>query len=440
MRIRILLASIAALAALAAGASTATAESTFFVQGYDEPSTPARYDRVRVKAFGPTTARRVLVLVPGTIAGAGSFTPVARQLVARVRGLQIWAIDRRSNALEDTSRFQAGHTPEEALDYYGGLKFRQVDGAREARFARRWGLKVSLEDVRRVVLRARQGGRKVTLGGHSLGASTAVAYATWDFAGRPGYRDVDGLVLIDGGLLGTFNGTSLVNARRTLASINQGDPFAAALPGLPVWAAGVLSEVAAMFARRQPQAPSALQSYPLLPAAYRPPVPVTNEALLGYAFDRDTAPRDNQAFWVRGGNLAGSGDPRRWVEGGRTPAQNIATALFQEPVNGIEWYFPRRLTLDVDAASPLSRTNRAALLLGLRTWHLRTMNLPIYAYQTAFTNGRVLRGAKTLFRRSNSPRASYVNDPGAMHNDPVWGKGSNNFFLRTVTPFLQRLG
>ena len=38
------------------------------------------------------------------------------------------------------------------------------------------------------------------LGGHSAGASTAVAYAAWDFAGRPGFRDLSGLVLIDGGL------------------------------------------------------------------------------------------------------------------------------------------------------------------------------------------------------------------------------------------------
>jgi hypothetical protein len=167
---------------------------------------------------------------------------------------------------------------------------------------------------------------------------------------------------------------------------------------------------------------------------------VTTEALLGYAFDRDTSPRSLQLLWVRAGQLSGSGDPQRWVDGGRTPVQNIATALFQEPVNGVEWYFPRRLTLDVDAASPLSATNRAELLLGLRTWHLRTMNLPIYAYQTSLTSGRVLRGAKALFSRSKSPRATYVNDPGAMHVDPLWGKASNNFFLRTVAPFLKRLG
>ena len=37
------------------------------------------------------------------------------------------------------------------------------------------------------------------LGGHSLGGSIATAYATWDFGGRAGGDDLDGLVLIDGG-------------------------------------------------------------------------------------------------------------------------------------------------------------------------------------------------------------------------------------------------
>ena len=43
-------------------------------------------------------------------------------------------------------------------------------------------------------------GAQVILGGHSLGASMAVAYAAWDFGGRAGHRDLSGLVLIDGGL------------------------------------------------------------------------------------------------------------------------------------------------------------------------------------------------------------------------------------------------
>jgi pimeloyl-ACP methyl ester carboxylesterase len=73
--------------------------------------------------------------------------------------------------------------------------------------------------VRRVVLSAKRQGKRVILGGHSLGASLTVAYASWDFAGHPGYEDLGGLVLIDGGLLGSFltGGRVLRGARRLTA-------------------------------------------------------------------------------------------------------------------------------------------------------------------------------------------------------------------------------
>ena len=86
------------------------------------------------------------------------------------------------------------------------------------------GLKLQLSDLRSVVRRAAAGGRRVILGGHSAGASTAVAYAAWDFGGRPGYRDIDGLVLIDGGLLGSFRPAGLARAR-ILPKLRRGKVF-----------------------------------------------------------------------------------------------------------------------------------------------------------------------------------------------------------------------
>src|ERR671938_236530 len=72
--------------------------------------------------------------------------------------------------------------------------------AAEAPYAREWGLGLQLEDLRRVVRRARAGGRRqVLLGGYSVAASMAAAYAAWDFSGRPGYRDIDALLLLDEG-------------------------------------------------------------------------------------------------------------------------------------------------------------------------------------------------------------------------------------------------
>src|SRR2546423_15700495 len=60
-------------------------------------------------------------------------------------------------------------------------------------------MNVEVEDMRRVVEEAKKQGGKVVLGGHSLGGSITTGYATWDFNGKPGAKDLSGLVFIDGG-------------------------------------------------------------------------------------------------------------------------------------------------------------------------------------------------------------------------------------------------
>lgn len=418
--------------------AAATAAEPYVAIAGAKGSGPAQYNRVFVHKFGSPGAKRVLVLVPGYVGGSGDFTLVARQLVKRVRGLQVWAMDRRTQAFEDTSVFATG-TRQQANDYYLGFKFKTIDGPRDAPFARQWGLKLALEDLRKVVLKARDGGRrKVILGGHSLGASTTAAYASWDFAGRPGYRDVSGLVLIDGGLLGTFSTPSLAKVRRSLAAIQVGNPFVDLLGvGLP-WAAGIFAEIGSMYARQAPQERSPLQNFPLLPAAFKPSVSVTSEALLGHAFDAQTSPKSLGLLHVNAGHVAASGDPRRWVDGGLTPVQNLAKTFFQEPGNAVEWYFPKRLTLDVDGADALRR-NAITKLLGLRPFDRAKVDVPLYAYQTSLTHGRVLRGARRFFDSSRIPRAKYVNDPAASHLDPLTAAPSRNVFLKTVVPFLKSL-
>src|SRR5919106_1928859 len=97
-------------------APAAAAERNVTVKGVPAAG-PARYDRVFVQEVGPKRARRVLVLVPGFIGGAGGITPVAREIVRRVPGLQVWIVDRRENAFEDTSVFESGD-PAAAQDYY----------------------------------------------------------------------------------------------------------------------------------------------------------------------------------------------------------------------------------------------------------------------------------------------------------------------------------
>jgi pimeloyl-ACP methyl ester carboxylesterase len=221
--------------ALALAGPAAAAETVTTIAGAPGPG-PSKYDKAYVTKFGPPSADRVLVLVPGFQGGRGDFTLDARELVKRVPGLQVWTVDRRSQALEDTSRFTdalAGRIAvQQAFDYYLGWlanpaiqpHFQPIDQARFA-FAKQWGLSLALQDVRRVVLSAKRQGKRVILGGHSLGASLTVAYASWDFAGHPGYEDLDGLVLIDGGLLGSFSTPTLAATKKAIKGLDTNGPF-----------------------------------------------------------------------------------------------------------------------------------------------------------------------------------------------------------------------
>ena len=133
-------------------------------------------------------------------------------------------------------------------------------------FAREWGMETALGDARKVVRAAHRGGREVILGGHSLGASLTAAYAAWDFNGRPGYKDLAGLVLIDGGLLGSFDAYDLGQAQQQIADLETSDPFLDLLGiGIPE-AAGLFAEVGGIYARLDPTAPATTtQNFPLLP-------------------------------------------------------------------------------------------------------------------------------------------------------------------------------
>jgi pimeloyl-ACP methyl ester carboxylesterase len=445
---RICLSALAASAALAFASSAGAAEKVVTMRGAPAPG-PAKYDRVFVTKFGPASARNVLVLMPGTVAGAGVFTLTGRYLVKKVPGLQVWAVDRRSQALEDTSMFAKAlsgrATPQQAFDYYlGGRGYRFVDTS-ALPFARKWGMKVALDDVRRVVQAARGGGRTVFLGGHSLGASLTAAYAAWDFGGRPGYRDIAGMVLIDGGLLGSFDAYNLAQARQQIDALSTGNPFADLINvGVPE-ATGLFAEIGGVFARLAPTASAqVLQDYPLLPDRFDPGYPVTDRGLLGYAFDRDTSPAELSLIHVNAGRLAGGGQACAgacdWVDGGVTPIARLAATFGQEPSNGIEWFFPRRLTIDTNGADRM-RQNAVARFLGLRLAHTAQINVPLYAIQTDLAGADVLGGARNLIGRSAITRreATLVNaDPLFAHVDPLTAAPAKNRFFKTIVPFLKR--
>jgi pimeloyl-ACP methyl ester carboxylesterase len=431
-------------------ASPAAAFDELVTINSDGPG-PAAYDQVYVHQVGPKNADRVLVLMPGTQGGAGDFTLLGRDLTKRVEGLQVWSIDRRTQALEDTSVFAQALAGQQSLkemfDYYlgwltggggSGPHFEFLDTS-TVPFAREWGMETALRDARRVVRAAHRGGREVILGGHSLGASLTAAYAAWDFNGRPGYKDLAGLVLIDGGLLGSFDAYDLDQAQQQIADLETSDPFLDLLGiGIPE-AAGLFAEVGGIYAGLEPTAPATTtQSFPLLPDDFKPDVPVTNRALLGHAFDNDTSPPELGLLHVNAGGLAPSGDPRDWVDGGVTPVARLAQTFGQEPVNGTEWYFPKRLTIDTNGADRM-KMNDVARFLGLRLMHTAGIDVPIYAFQTDLTDGGVLGGARALVKRAQTTKKQALLVDGEeqqSHLDPLTAAPKRNKFLRNLIGFL----
>jgi pimeloyl-ACP methyl ester carboxylesterase len=431
-------AAIGALVLVATMAAPAAAAPRYVaVKGAPAPG-PKKYDKVWVEKRGPRDAEAVLVLIPGTGGGAGSVSPIARDLSRRVDGLQVWGFDRREQALEDTSGFESGDA-DDANDYYLGFNYDRVLGA-DVPFIAEWGFRTELRDLRKVIRKAAKRGRKVILGGHSRGASSAVAYAAWDFNGKGGFRSIDGLVLIDGGL-GAFGpqGFSKAEAQARLAEIRAGDIFNDALgAGIPE-IGYILSELAARYAVEQPQAAAALQSNPLIPPSLKPAFPVTNEGFIGFVFDKNTSPPGFASLRIRAGMLADAGNPRRWVDGENTPIQDFAKAFAREPANAAEWYYPNRMILDTAAANSLRRTP-AARLLDLEIKHAKRINVPLYAFQTDLTNGGVLAGAEKVVSDSRIKRSKLVDaSETTSHLDPVLAPARTNRFTQTVTPFLKRI-
>ena len=181
-----------------------------------------------------------------------------------------------------------------------------------------------------------------------------------------------------------------------------------------------------------------IQQYQFLPDYLKPPVRATNEGQLGFALDDGTSPDSLGLIHIRAGRLADSGDPRGWLDGELTPIRRHARAWAADAPNALEWYYPNRLRLDIDAASPLRQTP-AARFLGLRLMHGNEIDVPLYAYSTDLTAGRVAGGARRLAARAPIPSVRVVDDRRASHLDPLSAAPRTNRFLRTVVPFLRRV-
>ena len=246
-----------------------------------------RVATVRTRWQGPGRGaprpRAILVLIPGFLGGATTLDPIARDLVAAFRGrLEVWAVDRRPNQLEDRlgslHASEAAGEPEcrrsppapgcalfEGAQFYfadfDARPFEDFPGPRDldvdldgtldpqlpltdrfgvtrgpilfaqddVRFMAHWGLDTYFRDWKRLLESARERvgpGGVVLLGGHSQGTSWSTLFAAYDFDPDPGrvdagHRYLDGLVLLEGGGAGPGSASepSLAAYQATVAAL-----------------------------------------------------------------------------------------------------------------------------------------------------------------------------------------------------------------------------
>jgi hypothetical protein len=165
-------------------------------------------------------ADRILVAQPGILEGAGAFDSVARNTVAAAakggKHIEFWALDRRSNCLEDGTGIQAGLRAGDAhlaVDYYyrqkavDGRKFAGYQTNDQVKWLQNVGLEQTVRDQYDLMVRelpdqaARK--RKMMCGGHSLGGVLTAYFAEWDFDGNrattndAGYNQCSGYFALD---------------------------------------------------------------------------------------------------------------------------------------------------------------------------------------------------------------------------------------------------
>ena len=225
--------------------------------GVDTSTIPERYDCENIKfmrfrlnneilGFDPINADYAdagLIMTPGVIEGANGFEYIARHLVYKAyvnRGMniEIWAMDRRGNCVEDLTGVDAieeiyykaladdkdgdGNSvdpcEEQAmLDTASGYYYRnmEIDGktfdgwysGKDLPFLAEFGLQMDTEDMYQILesMVTTQAGRKakVFVGGHSLGGLHASFFAGWDKDGNPatkydaGFNNLAGLFCFD---------------------------------------------------------------------------------------------------------------------------------------------------------------------------------------------------------------------------------------------------
>jgi len=182
---------------------------------------------------------------------------------------------------------------------------------------------------------------------------------------------------------------------------------------------------------------------------------VTNEAEFGYGVNVGTSPPNLIIAQVHAGKgveeAAMEDGLHGWNgEGALTPLGRYAEMLSGtglEGVDGVEWYFPERLTIDTRAVAE-GNENPAQKVLELEATEGRHLprRLKILAIDSELDKvlgrGNALQSAEVLAAQSGIPRSHLTlidRESTYAHNDPAGAYPENAFFQKLV-PFLSEIG
>jgi pimeloyl-ACP methyl ester carboxylesterase len=360
--------------------------------------TPEELNQARVVRYfaadEPTPSpRAIIIAMPGFLGGGPSFDGIARSVVRRCTEdgfpVEVWAIDRRSNGMEDLTGMNAAEREgdaEIAWGYYfdgaeaDGQTFAGYVPQEDASFMSEWGLETHIEDLRAVldmIPDAEQKGH-VFLAGHSFGATVVELYAAWRFESddRRGFDQIAGMIFLDG-LMGDTP-SSEEDFVPELASIRETERYTTLpLLGIDVYTSAEIVALRTWFD------PAGIVDDPVRDGTFEilfglgpGEMPeATNVATLGLAFDsmhqplsfsRTTlgtltgGPTEDFTFPLAGDDvLQRPSDPDAtydWIDAFDsdpqefTPARNLARSFTIGESNFAEWYFPQRISLDAGAA------------------------------------------------------------------------------------------
>ncbi|MBB5233567.1 alpha/beta hydrolase [Deinococcus budaensis] len=426
--------------------------------GATAPGTPPDLNASITVRYGPARPRAVLLLMPGFLGGAGSFDRLARQLAALDPGLAVWAVDRRANLLEPQAQLAAADPAELARIVQRGLPVRTPASLG---FLQGWGLDLTLRDWRAAVLEARALTPDVFLGGHSLGGVLAGLYAAYDFGGTPGWQDLRGLVLLDG-VPGQAAFQPLTRQQYEEGYFNRALPVRA--PGLNALArqpyvdsfffGPTLASRAAAQARLAASDPGApapaggLTRYPATALAAGLTQLEGRYSLLPFLAVRTGQATNARTLPNPLPRLLGAARAGEFILGARDPARPVGwqadPAAPTDPLDFVrrywtpladyaEWYFPQRLTLDVNAAN--LGTRGSPFEQELRVWHGAEVPLPILGL--AAEGGLTRPEDYTRYAATTLGALTTHTLPGAAHLDITAARGDT--VARWILEWLGRL-